>query len=145
MTVPDEKIGSCEHCHEPFRYAIYHCGFGDCSYAYCDLCGQTAILSMWDKSWPELSDCEVQQEICSAMEPLLKSCECGGRFKKGSAPRCPHCTERLSADSAASYVEANAPGTKKGWRWQRNWRGLYCMVVEGKRIDNNWLPEGVLA
>lgn len=145
MALPEANVGTCEHCREQFQYAIYHCGFGDCSYAYCELCGRTAILSMWDKGWPALPNCEVQQEICLAMEPRLEPCKCGGSFRKGGAPRCPHCGKTLSADLAASYIERNAPGSKKGWLWQKNWRGLYCMVVEGKRVDNNWLKtEGAL-
>jgi len=130
--------GICEHCCERFDYSIYHCGFSDCSYAYCDLCGRTAILSMWDNRWPKLSDCQVQQEICSAMEAHLEPCECGGTFRKGASPRCPYCNQILSADLSASYIEKNAPGAKSGWRWQRNWSGYYCVVIQGKRVDNNF-------
>jgi len=42
--------------------------------------------------------------------------------------------EALSAVTATSYIESNAPGTKKGWRWQRNWSGLYGIVIEGRRV-----------
>jgi hypothetical protein len=47
----------------------------------------------------------------------------------------------LSAEVATGYIEKNAPGTSKGWRWQRDWQGTYCIVIEGRRIDNNWIPE----
>ena len=133
-----DSIGICEHCNTNFEYVIFHCGFGDCSYAYCDLCGRTAILSMWDKRWPKLSNCEVQQEICTAMEAHIDACECGGSFRKGNSPRCPNCNMTISADLATSYIERNAPGTLKGWRWQRTWSGTYGIVIEGKRIDNNF-------
>jgi hypothetical protein len=80
------------------------------------------------------------------MESRLEPCECGGSFRKGGAPHCPNCDEALSAELAASYIEKNAPGSMKGWRWQKNWKGLYCMVVEGRRVDNNWLKiEGAIA
>jgi len=72
------------------------------------------------------------------MELYLEPCECGGSFRKGGAPRCPHCNLTLSADLSVSYIEKNAPGAQMGWRWQRNWSGLYCMVVESKRVDNNF-------
>jgi hypothetical protein len=72
------------------------------------------------------------------MEPYVQPCECGGSFSRGSAPRRPHCAKPLSAELAMSYIETNAPGTKKGWRWQGNWSGVYCIVIEGKRIDNNF-------
>jgi hypothetical protein len=73
------------------------------------------------------------------MESYIQPCECGGRFKRGAAPRCPHCCQPLSAESATSYIESNAPGTKKGWHWQRNWSGIYCIVIENNRVDNNFL------
>jgi hypothetical protein len=134
----DENFGTCEHCQRRFRYRLGHSGFGDCVYAYCDSCGRTAILSLWDKRMPNLPDCPVQCEMCSAMEPYLQPCECGGSFRRGSSPRCPHCIQPLSAELATSYIEGNAPGTKKGWRWQRNWSGLYCVVVEERAIHDNF-------
>lgn len=102
-------------------------------------CGRTAILSMWDKRMPKPPpDCPVQQEICSVMESYLQPCECGGSFLKGAAPRCSHCDEPLSAHAAAYYIESNVPGTAKGWGWQRNWSGCYCIVIEGKKVDDNF-------
>ncbi len=132
------SIGTCEHCQQQFGYWFAHCGFGDCVYAYCDSCGRTAILSLWDKRMPKLPNCPGQQEMCAAMEQYVKPCECGGGFKRGAGPRCPHCHQVLSAESAPPYIESNAPGTKKGWRWQMNWSGLYCIVIENKRVDNNF-------
>jgi hypothetical protein len=72
------------------------------------------------------------------MEPYVQPCECGGSFRGGSAPRCPRCNQPLSAELAANYLERNAPGTKKGWHWQKNWSGVYCIVIESKRVDNNF-------
>lgn len=138
MQMEDGK-GVCEHCRQEFGYCLLHAGFAEISYAYCDACGQTAILSHWDKRMPHLSGCKGQQEMCSEMEPYLKHCDCGGSFRRGASPRCPHCYEQLSADLAAAFLEANAPGTKKGWRWQRNWSSLYCIVIEGNRVPNNFL------
>jgi hypothetical protein len=94
---------------------------------------------MWDKRMPKLPGCPGQQEMCSAMEQYVQPCQCGGSFKTGSEPRCPRCNETLSAESATSYIESNAPDTKKGWRWQRNWHGIYCIVIEEKRIADNFL------
>ena len=87
---------------------------------------------------PKLPNCPGQQELCAAMEQYVKPCECGGSFKRGAGPRCPHCNQVLSAGSAAPYIASNAPGTKKGWRWQMNWSGLYSIVIEDKRVDNNF-------
>jgi hypothetical protein len=132
--------GSCSNCHQAFDYTLVGCGFGDCVYAYCDTCGRTAILSLWDKRMPRLEDCPVQQEMCSAMEPYVQACVCGGHFRRGSSPRCRHCNVPLSADAAAVYIEANAPGTKKGWRWQRSWSGVYCIVVDNRVVHDNFEP-----
>jgi hypothetical protein len=131
------STGTCEHCRQQFGYWLLHCRFSDSIYAYCDLCGKTAVLSLWDKSMPILQNCPVHQEMCSGMEPYLPPCDCGGNFKTRSKPRCPHCNNNLSAEFASSYLERNAAGTQKGWRWQRDWSGLYCIVVEDKWIENN--------
>jgi hypothetical protein len=72
------------------------------------------------------------------MEQYLKPCDCSGKFRRGATPRCLHCHEQLSAELAASYIEKNAPGTKQGWRWQRSWSALYCVVIEDNKIDNNF-------
>jgi hypothetical protein len=72
------------------------------------------------------------------MEPCLLPCECGGKFSKGNSPRCPKCQQLLSADKATGYIEAQSPGAAKGWRWQRNWQGLYCAVINGRSVADNF-------
>jgi hypothetical protein len=105
------------------------------------MCGKTAILSYWSKLWPKApSGCPPQQEICPEFEKYLLPCDCGGAFKKGSSPRCPHCQQLLSPLLAAGYLETNAPGTKKGWRWQRNWHDTYCIVIEQNTVADNFKP-----
>jgi hypothetical protein len=133
--------GICEHCKETFSIEIFHNGFGDSSYAYCSNCGRTAILSGWSNRWPKGVKC-TQAEIAPEMELYLRPCECGGRFVKGSAPRCPKCKQVLSADEATGYIEQQSPGTKRGWRWQRNWNGLYCAVINGQTVADNFVSEG---
>jgi hypothetical protein len=39
---------------------------------------------------------------------------------------------------AAGYIERNAPATTKGWRWQHNWYGLYCIVIGNNVIEDNF-------
>jgi hypothetical protein len=132
------EVGNCEHCHGQFSYHLVHAGFSDCIYAYCNFCGKTAILSVYDERMPKLPNCPDFEEICSAMEPYIRSCECGGRFQRGAAPRFPRCGESLSAESATRYIESNAPGTKVGWHWQRSWSKVYCIVIENKKVENNF-------
>jgi hypothetical protein len=112
-------------------------GFAECSYAYCDGCGKTAILSGWSKHWPKGVKC-TQAEIARDMEPHLLPCTCGGTFSKGNSPRCPNCKQVLSAEKAAEYIEPQSPGTKKGWLWQRDWTGLYCAVINGQCVKDNF-------
>jgi hypothetical protein len=129
-------IGTCDHCAEKFKIEIFHNGFGDSSYAYCGTCGMTAILSGWNKRWPKGVKC-TQAEIAAEMEPLTP-CVCGGTFAKGHSPRCPHCKQLLSADKVADYIEPQCPGTKKGWRWQRSWCGMYCAVIDNRQVMDNF-------
>jgi hypothetical protein len=76
--------------------------------------------------------------ISPAIEPFLLSCPSGGRFTAAAIPRCPHCNHPLDAVRAASYIEANAPGTAKGWTWERSWHRTYCMVIEDRRVNDPW-------
>ncbi len=47
------KKGDCEHCGRLYRYSLWHSGFGDNSYAYCDDCGMLALLNYSNpsRSW----------------------------------------------------------------------------------------------
>src|ERR1041384_1349194 len=110
-------VGTCEHCRRAFSYRLIHNGFNDSAFAYCDRCGCLAILSHWSK-WPKAIIPGIGG-IKPEIEMYLAPCSCGGRFRADAAPRCPHCHQILSAEEAATYIEANAPGTAKGWKWQR--------------------------
>jgi hypothetical protein len=136
--MPD--IGTCERCKQRFSYALIHNGFNDSAYAYCNSCGCTAFFSAWSPV-PDGVSISFHQCITSDIEPYLKSCDCGGHFRAGAAPRCPHCKHPLAAEVAAEYLEANAPGTAKGWQWQRNWIGLYSIIVEGRSVKAPWITQ----
>jgi hypothetical protein len=128
------KKGDCEHCGRVYRYSLWHCGFGDTSYAYCDDCGMLATINYSSEGVADFPDPSARyQEIDIQWEPLLRHCECGGRFRKGAAPRCPHCNEPLSATHAAAHMEKQAVGAPKGWCWQGNWNGVYCLAIEDPR------------
>src|SRR6185312_17076438 len=107
----DDK-GTCEHCSRTFSYMLLHNGFNDSAYAYCDTCGSTAALSVWS-SMPAGVAVRFHQRISSDVESHLRPCACGGRFRADASPRCPHCRGVLSPVTAASWIEANAPGTAK--------------------------------
>jgi len=128
-------FSTCGNCGKSFGYYLVHSGSNGSCYSYCNRCGMTAILSLHSRRIPSLPPrCDPFGEIWAGLEEHLRACECGGSFKKGSSPRCPHCAQPLSAEAAASYLERNAFGTQKSWRWQRNWCGTYCIVIEHKRV-----------
>jgi hypothetical protein len=130
-------IGTCKHCGLIFELKLIHNGFNYSSYAYCDTCGTTAVLSGWDKRWPQGVEF-IQAEIPVEMETHLSPCACGGKFTKGSAPRCRHCRQPIDPIDAAAYIEEHLQGARTGWRWQRNWHGLYCVILEGRRVEDNF-------
>ena len=129
--------GSCEHCHASFDVKLVHNGFNDTSYAYCSDCGKTALLNIYSKRWPR-GIAWTYAEMPPEMEQYLQPCECGGRFSKGNSPRCPVCKQTLSADEASTYIEEQSPGTRKGWRWQRNWYELYCIIINDRCVGDNF-------
>lgn len=130
--------GKCQHCKATFEYALLHNGFNDSTYAYCDQCGKLAILNGW--KIPEGLKCRVHEPISTELEPMLQPCECGGQFRGKSSPRCPTCQESLCPDLATEWIEANAPGTAKGWKWQRSWTGMYAISIAKNIVKDNWKP-----
>jgi hypothetical protein len=134
----DLDQGTCEVCAESFEYRLYHCGFSNCAYAYCQSCGRLAILDEFGPV-PSGVGFRSQRPIASTVEPFLILCECGGSFHGNSGPRCLSCNHSLSAMLAASYIESNAPGASAGWRWQRSWDGLYCIDIGCRAVRDNWL------
>jgi hypothetical protein len=136
----DKDWGTCEHCSQTFRYQLVHNGFNDSAYAYCDRCGYTVTVDAWSQHPPRLG-LQYHRPLPREAEPFLRPCPCGGAFREGAHPRCPNCKQPLSADLATSYIEANARGTAKGWRWDRRWNGVYSIIVEERSVINWWKPE----
>jgi hypothetical protein len=133
-------IGKCDQCGGSFSYDLIHNGFNESAYAYCDECGMLSILDGW--KIPDGVKLTIHRMITPDIEPLLAPCPCGGQFRAGAPPRCPHCRSPVSAKEAATWIEANAPGTKAGWRWQRNWSGLYAISIEKRFIRDTWKGTG---
>jgi hypothetical protein len=132
----EQNEGVCEHCKKTFGYYLIHNGFNNSSYAYCERCGKTALLDGW--KIPKVIKVKLHQAITEEVESYLRPCDCGGFYKCNASPRCPHCNQCLSPEIATGYIESNAPGTKGGWRWQKDWIGLYCIILENHVIDDNW-------
>jgi len=131
----------CESCGKKINYLFIHNGFNESSYAYCDKCGKTALFdtSMVPNSLKELFNQNSRHNVISKeLENHIMSCDCGGRYRHGASPRCPHCNKELSAMYAKRYIEDNSPGAINGWKWQGNWVGLYAIIVEDKSVKNCW-------
>ena len=129
-------IGVCEHCKKQFGYFLIHNGFNDSSYAYCDACGLTALFNLY--TVPKGISLKPHQIITPEIEPHLAPCQCGGAFRASAVPRCPHCQQPLSAVLATDYIERQAEGTKKGWRWQQSWTSLYSIIIEDRVVRDVW-------
>lgn len=134
-------IGTCGSCDQTFTYQLIHNGFNESAFAYCDQCGSTALPDGWHEGIPESAEFKVHGPVNPEAEALLQRCPCGGHFLASASPRCPRCGEVLSAEEARSYIEANAPGTQKGWRWQGSWGGMYCIIIEDRLIKDNWASD----
>jgi hypothetical protein len=130
--------GDCSICGRTFDYNLIHNGFNESAYAYCDTCGMTSILSGLSPDVPPAAGYRGHQRIVESVEPFLTPCGCDGRFTATAGPRCSHCHSELDAEAVRESFERNAPGTRLGWRWQRNWSGLYAIVVDGRVVWDNW-------
>lgn len=133
-----DGTGVCSTCCHAFGYMLVHNGFNDSAYAYCDQCGGTALFSGYSELVPLAIDVGFHGPLKTAAETLVLPCHCGGRFLGTAAPRCPKCRAALSADQAAIYIERDAPGYSKGWRWQRTWQGLYAIVIDDQLTNDPW-------
>lgn len=45
--------------------------------------------------------------------------------------------DSCSRTAVLSLLDKRMPAL--GWRWQRRWSGLYCVVIENKKVENNFL------
>ena len=135
-------MGLCEHCGASFAYRLIHNGFNDSSYAYCDRCGATALFGAWATGIPPNTRLGLHGPIPPETEERVRPCACGGRYRGTASPRCPRCREALSAEEATAYLEAEAPGTKGGWTWQRSWAGTYAIVIDGRLAEDPWKDRG---
>lgn len=142
-TMPrEESIGICESCSRKFGYRLIHGGFGPSPFAYCDSCCYVALFDTWKVP-------SMVPRLCTGLnfgvavispdvEPFLLACPSRGQFRATAVPRCPHCNQPLDPIRATNYIEADAPGTAKGWSWERSWHGTYCIVIEERIVHDPW-------
>jgi hypothetical protein len=138
--------GTCDRCTRTFAYYLIHNGLNESCYAYCSACGMSAVIDTryedrTAEGFPR------HRSITSAAEQSMAPCPCGGSFKARAAPRCPHCTEKLSATAASGWIEASAaspmittiglPGPRANAK--RECGNMYRQVVYGARIPTREL------
>jgi hypothetical protein len=146
----EQKVGVCQHCKLRFGYYLIHNGFNESAYAYCEACGTTALLDRWKV--PTGIEVALYHAITPGIESHLAKCPCGGAFRAGASPRCPHCREPLSATQASEYIERQPAVFKALWRWkpmwvrkhrskwqwERTWTGLYCIIIDNRVVRDVW-------
>lgn len=131
----------CPACAGPFQFGLVHNGFNQSSYAYCGRCGAIALCSHW--TWPAGILEGEHGPLVPEQIAHLKPCACGGAFHTHAMPRCPSCGIALDPVEAAVWIEAEAEGTAKGWRWQRSWQGLYSLTVGQNLVKDPWMEATV--
>jgi hypothetical protein len=133
-----DGIGTCASCRQTFGYMLIHNGFNDSAYGYCGRCGTTALFDASSTAVPQGVEVGFHGPLRAEAESLVAPCVCGGRFRGAASPRCPHCSAELSAEVSTAFIERNALGTAKGWRWQRSWQGLYAIVIDNRVVKDPW-------
>lgn len=128
--------GACDKCGAAFQYYLIHNGFGDTAYAYSDSTTYTVLLDEW--KIPANVPVKIQGKIQKETEEYLLPAPDGGIFRSSASPRCPVCGQVLDPVAATRYIEADAKGTKKGWRWQKSWDGMYCIVIENRVVYDTY-------
>ena len=126
--------GTCDKCGALFQYYLIHNGFNDSAYAYSDSTTYTVLLDGWKV--PSDVPVKIQGTIQEKTEEYLLPAPDGGIFRASASPRCPLCGHVLDPIAATKYIEANAEGTKGGWRWQKSWDGIYCIVIENRVVHD---------
>jgi hypothetical protein len=87
----EAEVVTCPRCGVRL-YAVQHSPFCDDYRLYCELCPRAVEVSFYDPvcmaAVDRLPAGRTWERAMAAIEPLLRACRCGGRFR-GDAPR--HC------------------------------------------------------
>ncbi len=84
-------------------FAVLHSPFCDDYRLYCDGCPKAVEVSFYDpvcvRAVDRLPAERTWEETMSAIEPLLRPCMCGGRFRGAAPRRCFRCGDGVPAAS----------------------------------------------
>ncbi len=104
-------ISSCDFCGKFFMFRMFHVGFSDVDYYYCDRCTNYLAVSLFDQKYDRLldklsakrispfsqpydfSDYDIQLNLenYQLIEDHFVPCTCGGQFKYLANCLCPYC------------------------------------------------------
>ncbi len=104
-------ISSCDFCGKFFMFQMFHVGFSDVDYYYCDRCTNYLAVSIYDQKYNrlldklsakrispfsqpyEFSDYDIQLNLenYQLIEDHFVSCTCGGHFRYLANCLCPYC------------------------------------------------------
>ena len=96
------KTLHCPICRKPILVkGIYHAGFNDVGFFYCDNDPTVLTFSAYDESykklisnkkpWAPRAGGDLTKHEQRLIERHLRPCPCGGRFRFQNKPRCPSC------------------------------------------------------
>ena len=79
---------TCPHCRNVVRFYRFS-GMGDVApHFYCNTCSNV----YWSETHARLvRERAASPELLAEIERTLPDCPCGGHFKSGANPKCPHC------------------------------------------------------
>jgi hypothetical protein len=101
------KAFYCPSCRKPLPVkGVYHAGFNDVGFFYCDKDQTVLTFSAYDETYKELipnkkpwapyagGNLTLQEQ--RLVEKHLRPCPCGGRFRFHNKPRCPSCGKSIA-------------------------------------------------
>jgi len=90
----DPAVIACSRC-GAMLFRVIHSPFCDDFRLYCDRCPRAIEISYHDPNCARilstLGQGHTREQIMAAMEPLLRPCTCGGRFRDAASRHCFAC------------------------------------------------------
>jgi hypothetical protein len=90
----DAAVIACPSCGVRL-FRVIHSPFCDDHRLYCDACPRAIEISYYDPNYVKvlnnLGQGHTREQIMATVEPLLKPCKCGGRYRDKSPRHCFSC------------------------------------------------------
>lgn len=94
----------CPSCSNTIRLEqmhIYHAGFSNLGFLYCDTCPNILEFSTYNRNYVAIVGGKHPWTLVhkdkKKVEDHLRQCSCGGKFKFDLKPRCPYCKSNLES------------------------------------------------